>query len=138
MPLAGTPAVPGEQRRRGEGQRPVAVANVGDARRGRRRTLFSIPFKSSMGDMDLTHLRSELDLVTYLTPKPGVSGASPGVARLDSWSGLFLERGGSSGEWRLEGRTWGSPPETTVHEWHVRAALTARELDPAVPIPWSE
>jgi hypothetical protein len=47
---------------------------------------------------------------------------------LDFWSGLFLERGGAEGEWVLEGRTWGHPPESVVHEWHVRAALAAREL----------
>lgn len=138
MPPAVTPAEHVEPRGRGERQRLVVVANAGDARRGRRRTLFSIPFKSSMSDADLAHLHRELDLVTYLSPKPGVSGASPGVARLDTWSGLFLERGEGSDEWFLEGRTWDSPPKTTVHQWHIRAALAARELDPAVQIPRSE
>lgn len=88
-----------------------------------------------MTDADIARLHSELDLVTYLTPKPGVSGASPGVVPLDFWSGLFLERGETEGEWALEGRTWGHPPESLVHDWHVRAALAAKELDPAVEIP---
>ena len=101
----------------------------------RQRTVFSIPFKSSMADADLERLRRELDLVTYLSPKPGVSGASPGVVPLDSWSGLFLQRGNPEGEWTLEARTWGAPPAALVHEWHVRAALVARELDPTVQIP---
>jgi hypothetical protein len=101
----------------------------------RRHKLFSIPFRSSMSDADAARLHSELDLVTYLTPKPGVSGASLGVVPLDFWSGLFLEPGANDGEWVLEARTWGNPPESLVHEWQVRVALAARELDPAVQIP---
>lgn len=104
-------------------------------RTARRRTLFSIPFKSPMTDADLARLRSELDLVTYITPKPGVSGASLGVVPLDFWSGLFLERGRGEGEWVLEARTWGQPPDAVVHGWHVRAALAARELDGSVEVP---
>lgn len=98
-------------------------------------TLFSVPFKSEMTDADLARLHSSLDLVTYIRPKPGVSGARPGVVPLDFWSGLFLERDERDDEWLLEGRTWGNPPEPLVHEWHVRAALAARELDPTVEIP---
>ncbi len=44
-----------------------------------------------------------------MSPKPGVSGASQGVAQLDFWSGLFLERGAGADEWVLEGRTWAIP-----------------------------
>jgi hypothetical protein len=88
-----------------------------------------------MTDADSARLRSNLDLVTYLAPKPGVSGASPGVVPLDFWSGLFLERGENDHEWTLEGRTWGHPPESLVDDWHARAALAAKELDPAVQIP---
>lgn len=44
--------------------------------------LFSVPFKSRMTDDDVARLHGELDLVTYLTPKPGVSGASLGVVRI--------------------------------------------------------
>jgi hypothetical protein len=88
-----------------------------------------------MTDQDVARLRASLDLATYTDPKPGVSGASPGVARLDLWSGLFLEPGVGEGEWMLEGRTWGNPPEASVREWHIQAALAARELDPRVEIP---
>lgn len=105
------------------------------AGQSRRRTLFSIPFTSSMTDLDLARLRRELDLVTYLSSKPGVSGASPGLVPLDFWSGLFLERGAGEGEWGLEARTWGDPPAPLVHEWQVRAALAARQLDPTVQVP---
>ncbi|MGZ6724743.1 MAG: hypothetical protein ACXVHK_27700 [Solirubrobacteraceae bacterium] len=88
-----------------------------------------------MTDADLARLRASLDLVTYISPKPGVFAASPGLVRLDSWSGLFLEPGAGEDEWVLEARTWGNPPDSLVHEWHVRAALAARELDPTVPLP---
>ena len=111
-----------------------ALATSG-ARGHRQVTLFSVPFKSPMDDADLARLRRVLDLVTYMSPKPGVSGASPGVAQLDFWSGLFLEPGAGADEWVLEGRTWGDPPDSVIHEWHVRAALAARELDPTVQIP---
>ena len=113
-------------------QAPTPATPAG---RTRRRGLFSIPFKSSMADADLERLHRGLDLVTYLTPKPGVSGGWPGVAPLDSWSGLFLKRGADEGQWALEALTWGAPPAPLVHEWHVRAALVARELDPTVEIP---
>jgi hypothetical protein len=113
-------------------QTPTPAPSAG---RVRRRTLFSTPFTSSMTDADIARLQRELDLVTYLSPKPGVGGASPGVVPLDFWSGLFLEHGPGDGEWVLEARTWGDPPAPLVHEWHVRAALAARQLDPTVPIP---
>lgn len=61
-----------------------------------------------MTDADAARLRLVLDLVTYLTPKPGVSGASAGVVRLGDWSGLLLERGASEGDWTPEARTWGT------------------------------
>lgn len=99
------------------------------------RALFSVPIKSQMTDADLARLGSQLDLATYLSPKAGVSGASPGVVALDFWSGLFLVRGKADGEWSLEARTWSNPPEPVVHEWHVKAALAARQLDPTVPVP---
>jgi hypothetical protein len=70
-------------------------------------TLFSIPFKSRMTDADAARLRASLDLVTYTIPKPGLFAASPGLVPLDSWSGLFLERGAGEDEWALEARTWG-------------------------------
>ena len=70
-----------------------APTPVTAARRGRRRTLFSIPFKCAMTDADVARLHRELDLATYLSPKPGVSGAGPGLVPLDIWTGLFMERG---------------------------------------------
>jgi hypothetical protein len=102
---------------------------------GHRRTLFSIPFTSGMSDADFARLRSTLDLVIYSSPKPGVSGASLGVVPLDPWSGLFLERGAGENEWILEARTWGRPGESSVHEWQVRAASAARQLDRSVEVP---
>jgi hypothetical protein len=135
-----TPATPANetarihQRAEAGQSRRSTVRNRKD-RSGGRQKLFSIRFKSSMSDTDVARLQRELDLVTYLTPKPGVSGASPGVVRLDDWSGLFLERGYNHGEWILEGRTWDDPPRPAAHDWHLRAALAARALDPTVQIP---
>ncbi len=135
-----TPATPasetvGTYQKAEAGQsRGSTVRNRKD-RSGGRQKLFSIRFKSSMSDTDASRLQRELDLVTYLTPKPGVSGASPGVVRLDDWSGLFLARGHNDGEWILEGRTWNDPPQPVAHDWHLRAALAARALDPTVQIP---
>ncbi len=100
-----------------------------------RRTLFSIRFESAMSDRDLARLRSALDLVTYMSPKPGVSGASLGVVPLDFSSGLFLVRGDGQQQWALEARTWGDPPAAAVHEWEVTAAIAARQLDPRVGVP---
>jgi len=107
---------------------------------GQRRTLFSIQFKSALTDADLARLRTALDLVTYIQPKPGVSAASPGVVPLDLWSGLFLVRGegDGEGEWALEARTWGDPPAAVVREWKVRAAIAAHQLDPGVEVPAPE
>jgi hypothetical protein len=102
------------------------------------RTLFEIPFHSSMDDGEAARLHKALDLVTYLSPKPGVAGATPGVVPLDLWSGLFLERGREDRGWLLVARTWGNPPADLVHEWQVQAALAARELDPAVKLPRAE
>jgi hypothetical protein len=121
-------------------RRPLHAAGGDHPAPGRLRharwTLFSVPFKSRMADDDLARLHSSLDLATYMAPKVGVGGAaSPGVVPLDFWSGLFLERGAGEAEWVLEGRTWGNPHDAAIHEWHIRAALAARELDPSVEIP---
>ena len=88
-----------------------------------------------MADADVARLRASLDLVTHLSPKAGTFGISLGLVPLDSWSGLFLERGAGEDEWLLEACTWENPPESVIHEWHMRAALAARELDPTVPLP---
>lgn len=87
-----------------------------------------------MSDEDLLRLHRRLDMVTYLERKPGVFGASPGVARLDAWSGLFLVKGEQDGHWALEARTWGNPPEPVVEGWRAQALLAARELDPGAQV----
>lgn len=99
------------------------------------RTLFTVPFQTVMSDADVRGLNGVLDMATHLHPKLHASPASPGVARLDFFSGLFLIRGDGPDEWRLEGRTWGSPAAETAHGWHLVAADAARLLDPRVPVP---
>lgn len=96
--------------------------------------IFEVPFRSVMSDADLAVLARLLDLSTHMLTKMRPDPNSPGVARLDHFSGLFLERAGE-GRWRLEGRTWGRPSPRTVHEWHLLAAQAARRLDPAVRLP---
>jgi len=76
-----------------------------------------------------------LDLSTHMHPKMRPDPNSPGVARLDQFSGLFLERGAGEGEWTLEGRTWGKPAPESVHEWHLLSAQAARQLDARVTLP---
>ena len=83
--------------------------------------LFEVPFTSAMSDPDLAVLARVLDLSTHMQQKMRPDPNSPGVARLDHFSGLFLERGGDEGRWVLEARTWGDPAPRSVHEWHVLA-----------------
>ena len=97
--------------------------------------LFEVPFASAMSDSDLELLRRLLDLTTHTHPKMRPDPNSPGVVRLDHFSGLFLERGERDGEWVLEARTWGNPAPESVHEWHLLAAFAARQLDPTVKPP---
>jgi hypothetical protein len=97
--------------------------------------LFEVPFTSPMTDADLARLARAFDLSTHMYPKQRPNPTSPGVARLDHYSGLYLERGHSDGEWVLETRTWGHPAPESVHEWHVLAAQAAHELDPTVGMP---
>lgn len=99
------------------------------------RVLFQVPFQSTMTDSDLGRLARSFDLVTHMYSKMRPDPTSPGVARLDDFSALYLERGESDGQWVLEARTWGHPAAQTVHRWHVLAALSARELDPSVDLP---
>jgi hypothetical protein len=98
-------------------------------------TMFRIPFASTMSDPDIAVLARSLDLVTHMHPKQRGSAVSPGLARLDFGSGIFLERGSSDTRWVLEGRTWGHPSPQAVHDWHLRAAAVAHRLDHAVAIP---
>lgn len=111
------------------GQASTAI----DSRHGRGgRLLFEVPFASAMSDSDLARLARVLDLSTHMHPKMRPDPNSPGVARLDHFSGLFLERGETERQWVLAARTWGNPAPETVHEWHLVAAGAAHQLDPAV------
>ena len=104
-----------------------------DARRGT--TLFEVPFASAMSDRDLALLERALDLSVrrhaMMYPRPD----SPGFARLDRDSGLFLEPDAREGQWILRARTWGRPAPESVHEWHVLAADGAHHLDPTLIAP---
>lgn len=97
--------------------------------------LFTVPFCSEMTDADIARLQRSLDLWTHMAQKMHPSPNSPGLARLDHFSGLFLERGHSDGQWELEARTWGTPAPATAHEWHLVAANAARQLDRSVELP---
>ena len=130
---SGEPAVRG---RRATAQRPGQPATPTSARHGRGgRVLFEVPFASPMTDSDVALLARSLDLSTHMVQQMRPDPTNPGVARLDHFSGLFLERGETEGEWMLEARTWGNPALESVHEWHVLAALAAHELDPGVKLP---
>lgn len=94
--------------------------------------LFEVPFRSAMTDADLARLARMFDLSTHIYSKLPSDPTSPGVARLDDFSGLYLQRGAVDTEWVLEARTWGQPAAESVHEWHVLAAAAAHQLDPAV------
>ena len=96
------------------------------------RTLFEISFSSDMTDHDSALLARLLDMTTRLHPKMAPRHDSPGLARLDHYSGLFLRRGEADGDWTLEARTWGQPSAQSVHDWQVLAAVAAHRLDPKV------
>jgi hypothetical protein len=98
-------------------------------------TLFEVPFATAMMDDALALLARTLDLTTCTHSMMRPRHESPGLVRLDHYSGLFLNRGGTEGQWTLEARTWGRPAAQSVHEWHVLAAGAARQLDPTVPVP---
>jgi len=85
-----------------------------------------------MTDSDLGLLARTLDMTTHMDPKMRPSPNSPGVVRLDHFSGLFLKRGAEEGQWVFEARTWGHPASESVHEWHLLAADAAHLLDPTV------
>lgn len=85
-----------------------------------------------MSDPDIARLVRLLDLTTHMHPKMRPDPTSPGVARLDHFSGLYLEHGAEAGEWVLEARTWGRPAPGSVHEWELRAAWAAGRFDPTV------
>ena len=115
---------------------PAQVPGAG--RQSHRRggtVLFEVPFTSAMSHSDLALLARVLDLSTHMYPKMRPDPTSPGVARLDHFSGVFLERGATAGEWVLEARAWGQPAPQSAHEWHVLVAQAARQLDPRVTLP---
>ncbi|MEO8968380.1 MAG: hypothetical protein ABI427_12625 [Solirubrobacteraceae bacterium] len=114
----------------------LGAANTGRPRPATQATmLFAIPFASAMTDHDIALLARILDLATNVHPNLRGSPASPGVARLDFDSGLFLRHDATEGRWVLEARTWGNPPAWIVHDWHVQAAAAAHQLDPTVATP---
>jgi hypothetical protein len=88
-----------------------------------------------MSSGDLALLARTLDLSTRVHPVTRPRHDTPGLARLDHCSGLFLKRGVPEGQWSLEARTWGHPPAQSIHAWHVLAAGAARQLDATVPLP---
>jgi hypothetical protein len=98
-------------------------------------TLFEVSFASAMSDSDLALLARTLDMTLHPYPKLRPSPASPGIVRLDHYSGLFLKHGAIEGQWVLEARSWGHPAPQNSHEWHVLAAGAARLLDPSVAFP---
>lgn len=113
---------------------PLAAPISGPPARGAV-TLFEIPFVTGMNSRDLALLARTLDLSTRMHPVTRPRHDTPGLARLDHCSGLFLKRGVPEGRWSLEARTWGHPPAQSVHAWHVLAAGAAHQLDPTVPLP---
>lgn len=127
--------------RKAVANRPVSTSREGASpptpeRHGRGgQVLFVVPFRSEMTDADLARLARMFDLSTDMYPKQRPNPTSPGVARLDHFSGLYLERGTSDGEWVLEARTWGRPAIESVHEWHLLAAQAAHGLDQRVKMP---
>ncbi len=127
-------------RRPSQSVEPPPLASLSPVRQ-RGDLLFEVPFASVMGDCDLALLARMLSLSTRVQPtiRPRHDTAprhdTPGFARLDHYSGLFLKRGAVEGEWLLEARTWGRPAAQSVHEWHVLAAGAAHELDPTVTSP---
>jgi hypothetical protein len=132
-PRSGEPAVRG---RPATAQRPGQPTTPTSARHGRGgRVLFEVAFASPMTDSDLALLARSLDLSTHMVQKMRPDPNSPGVARLDHFSGLFLERGERDGQWLLEARTWGKPASESVHEWNLLAAGAAHQLDPTVEPP---
>ena len=99
------------------------------------RTLFEIPFSSNMTNDDSALLARLLDMTTRMHPKMAPRHDSPGLARLDHYSGLFLTRGEAEGAWTLQARTWGQPSAQSVHDWQVLAAIAAQRLDAEVILP---
>ena len=122
----------GAEHRSAAGVRPPYADADGEQPHGAL-TLFEISFASAMSDLDSALLARTLDLSGPMHPK--ARREIHGVARLDHYSGLFLDPGAAEGTWTLEARTWGHPAAQTVHEWQVLAAGAAHQLDATVTIP---
>ena len=118
-----------------EGSPSGAEALAPDREASAGRTLFEIPFSSHMTNHDSDLLARLLDMTTRMHPKMATLDGSPGLARLDHYSGLFLTRGEAEGHWTLQARTWGRPSAQSVHDWHVLAAIAAHRLDAEVILP---
>ena len=98
-------------------------------------TLFEVPFAAAMDDHDVASLAGALALSTAPRSKGSGRKDNLGFARLDHFSGLFLQRNAVEGQWILRAQTWGRPGPQAIHGWHVAAAMAARRLDPTVNIP---
>jgi hypothetical protein len=98
-------------------------------------TLFEVPFAAAMGGHDLAMLAGELDMSTTPRSKGDPRENHLAFARLDHFSGLFLNRSTVEGEWVLKAMTWGHPGPQPIHGWHVAAAAAAQRLDPTVKAP---
>lgn len=114
---------------------PLVSPTPRDPQRRGGTVIFRVPLRNAMSAADLARLARLLDLSTHMQPKMRPDPTSPGVARLDDYSGLFLERGAEDGCWVLEARTWGRPAAETVRGWQMIATQAARVLDPTVPLP---
>jgi hypothetical protein len=98
-------------------------------------TLFEVSFAAVMDGHDLAMLAGALDMTTTPRSKGDPRENDLAFARLDHFSGLFLERSIVEGQWVLKGMTWGHPGPQPVHEWHVVAAAAAQRLDSTVKAP---
>lgn len=97
--------------------------------------VFEVHFRSGMAGSDLELLRRQLDMTTHVEHKLPVDPNSPAFAQLDQDSSLLLEHGSREGQWVLQARTWGTPSASTVHDWQVRVAQVAHQIDRDVQLP---
>lgn len=81
--------------------------------------LFSVPFRAEMTPHVKRLLEAELNLTMHWERKVASALQAPGVARLDSGSGLYLLPGETDEDWILECRTFGRPPAQAAHRWRV-------------------
>ena len=113
---------------------PRPIAPVNPHRHGGT-VVFEVGFTSSMSGSNLELLRRQLGMTSHSEHKLPVDPNSPAVAQLEQDASLLLEHGPDEDHWVLQARTWGTPSARTVHDWHVRVAQVAHQLDPRVSIP---